>query len=106
GVGGSGMGVAAVREEYAPDVILKAALEFFDSVKDEPFFLYFPTTLPHANGEARKAGKNPNEIPSLGEYADRDWPEPQKGMAAMISRLDQDMGAILAKLKERKLDEN
>jgi arylsulfatase A-like enzyme len=106
GVGGSGMGVAVVREEYAPDVILKAALEFLDSVKDKPFLLYFPTTLPHANGEARKAGKNPNEIPSLGEYANRDWPESQKGVAAMISRVDQDVGTLLAKLKEHKLDEN
>jgi arylsulfatase A-like enzyme len=106
GVGGSGMGVAVVREEYAPDVILKAALEFLDSVKDKPFLLYFPTTLPHANGEARKAGKNPNEIPSLGDYANRDWPESQKGVAAMISRVDQDVGTLLAKLKEHKLDEN
>lgn len=106
GGGASGMGVAVVREEYAPDVILKAALEFLDSVRDKPFLLYFPTTLPHANNEARKAGKNPNEIPSLGEYAKQDWPESEKGHAAMISRLDQDVGAILAKLKERKLDEN
>jgi arylsulfatase A-like enzyme len=62
--------------------------------------------LPHANGEARKAGKSPNEISSLGEYADRDWPAEQKGIAAMISRADQDVGTILAKLKELKLDEN
>ena len=57
--------MAVVREEYAPDVILKAALEFLDSVKDKPFFLYFPTTLPHANGEAPRRARTPMKSPAL-----------------------------------------
>jgi arylsulfatase A-like enzyme len=45
------------------------------------------------------------EVPSLKPYADRDWPEPQKGHAAMITRMDRDIGRLLAKLKELRLDD-
>jgi arylsulfatase A-like enzyme len=45
------------------------------------------------------------EVPSLGDYAELDWPEPQKGHAAMISRLDADVGRLLARLGELGLDE-
>ena len=69
---------------------------------DEPFFLYLALTIPHANNEAGKKGM---EVPCLGDYADLDWPEPQKGHAAMITRLDRDVGRLLAKLKELDLDQ-
>src|SRR3990172_8164665 len=46
------------------------------------------------------------EIPDYGpQYRDRHWAEPQKGLAAMISRLDADVGMILDKLKGLGLDE-
>jgi uncharacterized sulfatase len=46
------------------------------------------------------------EVPDLGEYRDRDWPEPQRGHAAMITRMDRDLGRLLALLKELKVDKN
>jgi arylsulfatase A-like enzyme len=46
------------------------------------------------------------EVPSLGRYADKDWPAPQKGHAAMITRMDGDIGKLMAKLKEIGIDEN
>jgi uncharacterized sulfatase len=45
------------------------------------------------------------EVPDRGEYANLDWPEPQKGHAAMISRMDRDVGRLLDKLKELGIDE-
>ena len=33
------------------------------------------------------------EVPHLGTYKNKDWPAPQKGTAAMISRLDGDVKA-------------
>ncbi|MBD3267579.1 sulfatase-like hydrolase/transferase, partial [bacterium] len=36
----------------------------------------------------------------------KDWPEPQKGHAAMITRMDRDIGTIFKKLKELGIDEN
>jgi arylsulfatase A-like enzyme len=99
-------GVAEKRAEYAPDLFLKEALGFIDQHKDEPFFLYYATTVPHANNERTKAEHNGMEVPDIGPYADRDWPAPEKSKAAMITRLDSDVGKILAKLKDLKIDEN
>lgn len=44
------------------------------------------------------------EVPDWGPYADLDWPEPQKGHAAMISRMDADVGRLIDKLKESGID--
>jgi arylsulfatase A-like enzyme len=95
--GPAGQGVASKRVEWSHDLIAREALGFIDRNRERPFFLYFAATLPHANNEAKNKGM---EIPDYGEYGDRDWPEPEKGRAAMISRLDRDVGDILRKIKE------
>jgi arylsulfatase A-like enzyme len=103
GTGDFGKGVATTKVEYSPDLLAEEALAFIDRNKDRPFFLYFAPTIPHANNEAGKQGM---EVPDYGAYKDRDWPEPQKGHAAMISRLDADVGRLLARLKKHGLDGN
>jgi arylsulfatase A-like enzyme len=103
GEGQYGQGVAIKKMQYSHDLIAEELLSFIDRNKDRPFFLYFAATLPHANNEARDKGM---EIPDYGLYKDKDWPEPQKGLAAMISRLDADVGRILARLKKHGIDEN
>jgi arylsulfatase A-like enzyme len=97
-----GAGVAVQRAVYSHDECAKEALAFVDRQKDGPFFLYLALTLPHANNEAGNRGM---EVPSLDPYADTDWPEPQKGHAAMITRMDRDIGRLLAKIKSLGLDE-
>jgi arylsulfatase A-like enzyme len=103
GQGDFGSGVATKKVEYSHDLVAEEALRFIDENRQHPFFLYVAFTAPHANNEAGKAGM---EVPDLGPYANTDWPEQQKAHAAMISRMDADVGRILAKLKELKLDEN
>ena len=98
-----GQGVASKRVDYSHDFIVKEAMAFLDANHDKPFFLYLPVTLPHANNQAGKEGM---EIPDYGIYRDKDWPQQQKGTAAMISRLDSDVGAIFSRLKEYGIDEN
>ena len=93
----AGRGVAVKREQYAPDLFIEDALKFIRENKDDPFFLYFAMNVPHANNEAGKAGM---EVPDLGEFADQDWPEPEKGFAAMIKNIDRDTGRVLDLLKE------
>jgi arylsulfatase A-like enzyme len=95
--------VASERVEYSADLIQNEALAFLEERRSKPFFLYLAYTLPHANNEAKNRGM---EIPDHGEYASKDWPEPEKGRAAMISRLDRDVGQILAKLRERGLEKD
>ena len=98
-----GQGVASERIEYSDDLIHREALSFIDRNRERPFFLYLATTLPHANNEAGKKGM---EIPDLGEFKDKDWPEPEKGRAAMIARLDRNVGDVLRRLKDLGLDGN
>ncbi len=102
GEGDYGSGVASEKNEYSHDLIFAEALDFIRSSKDSPFFLYLAVTIPHANNEAKEKGM---EIPGYGQYEDKDWPEPQKGLAAMISRLDSDVGTLLETLRELELDE-
>ncbi len=97
-----GAGVAVKRVQYSADLIAQEALDFIDRNKDRPFFLVWTATLPHANNEAGDKGM---EVPDYGIYADKDWPEPQKGHAAMITRLDRDVGRLLERLDELGLAE-
>lgn len=98
-----GQGVATKRIEYSPDLMTREALTFVESNKDKPFFLYLAYTLPHANNEAGNKGM---EVPDLGSFRDRNWPEPQKGLAAMITHLDNGVGQLLDKLKQLGLEDS
>jgi arylsulfatase A-like enzyme len=100
-------GVSSKRAQYSHDLFTKEALEFIDRQQaDSPFFLYLAYTIPHANNERGRAEGNGMEVPDYGPYADRDWPDPEKGRAAMITRMDRDIGALLKRLNDRGLDDN
>jgi uncharacterized sulfatase len=99
----AGGGKSNNRVQYSDDLIAEEALEFVRRHRGERFFLYYAPTLPHANNEARREGM---EVPDLGIYRDRAWPEPIKGYAAMVSRLDEDVGRLLDLLRELHLETN
>jgi arylsulfatase A-like enzyme len=94
-----GAGWARVCAEYSHDLIVDAALRWVDENCARPFFLYLAATIPHANDERRAAKGDGQEVPDYGEYAREPWPDPDKGQAAMIARLDRDVGRLLAKLE-------
>jgi arylsulfatase A-like enzyme len=99
-------GVASKRVVYSPDLVLDEGLKFIERHKAGPFFLYFATIVPHANNEKTRADGNGNEVPADEPYTNEDWPQPEKNKAAMITRLDADVGKLLAKLKELGLEQN
>lgn len=93
--------------DYAPDRIQTAAIEFLKSNRERPFFLYYPSTLPHV------ALHVPDE--ELKPYLELGWNDPpftrsrggytphftpRAAYAAMISRLDAEVGALLDTLDE------
>jgi arylsulfatase A-like enzyme len=100
--------------DYAPDRINAAVLDFIRANKDRPFFLYYPTVIPHV------ALHVPDE--ELKPYLDLGWKDPpftrEKGYgytphftpraayAAMISRMDRYVGNVLKLLDELKLADN
>lgn len=96
-----GQGVATEKVEYSADLLADEAVGYVDRAPaDQPFFLYFAPTLPHANNEARQEGM---EVPDYGLYEQEAWPLPQKGLAAMITRLDDTVGRLVATLERRGL---
>jgi arylsulfatase A-like enzyme len=95
-------GVASKREVYSHDLFAQEALKFVAQEPGKPFFLYLAFTIPHANNEAGKQGM---EVPDDKPYSDKPWPQQQKNHAAMITRMDADIGRLLKRLQELKLDE-
>jgi len=95
--------------DYAPDRMLDAALQFVRENRDGPFFLYFPSTIPHVALHVPDEELKPylgkwDETPFTGNgYTPHQTP--RAAYAAMISRLDKDVGRIMALLKELGLDE-
>jgi arylsulfatase A-like enzyme len=98
--------VAEQRGQYAHDLFAREALAFVEKHRAKPFFLYLAYTIPHANNERTRFDGNGNEVPSDAPYADRPWPQPEKNKAAMITRLDADIGRLFARLKDLQIDEN
>ncbi|MGE4601819.1 MAG: arylsulfatase [Planctomycetota bacterium] len=88
------------RETYSHDVIVDWLLAWIREHASVPFLMHAHLTIPHTNNEQGGATGNGMEVPDLGVYSTRDWPEPEKGFAAMISLLDRDVGRILDLLAE------
>ena len=103
------------KETYAPYLIQQQALSFIEENKDTSFFLYYPTTIPHAELAApeeymekfsgkflpEKSFKGADEGTSrykTGGYGSQE--EVHAAFAAMVTLLDVQVGEIEVKLKE------
>jgi arylsulfatase A-like enzyme len=105
---------------YSADLIHKAALDFLEANKSREFFLFYPTTIPHAELFAKEeylkmfrgkfkpeksfAGVDSGPSFRLGPYGSQ--PEAHAAFASMVSELDDYVGEILAKLNELGLGKN
>lgn len=82
------------RGTYVQDLFQREALAFVRKNHQRPFFLFYAATLPHTK----------LEIDDLGPYAEMPWSPRQKTYAAMVSRLDRDVGQLLDVLRELGVD--
>jgi arylsulfatase A len=97
-------------KDYASDRIAGQALKFIRDNRAKPFFLYYPTIIPHL------ALHVPDD--SLKEYTALKWEDPpaharytphftpRAAYAAMITRMDSYVGRITTLLKELDLEDN
>ncbi|HEY3951340.1 sulfatase-like hydrolase/transferase [Phenylobacterium sp.] len=90
-------GVTVREADYLTDAFTREGLDFIDRHKGGPFFLYMAYNAPHVPLQVTK--KYYDRFP---EIARKD----QRIYAAMVSALDDGVGAIEAKLKADKLDKN
>ena len=91
---------------FAHDVIWNEAIDWLDANKRKPFFLYLPVIIPHGRWGM------PADDPAWQAFKDKPWPQGQKRdtdsrmYAAMMLKLDQQVGELVAKLKADGLEEN
>jgi len=96
---------------YSHDLIADEALKFVKANKDRPFFLYAPFTIPHValqvpeDSLAEYKGKWPDP-PYTGDKGYFPHPNPRACYAAMVTRMDRDVGRIMSLLKELNLEDN
>jgi arylsulfatase A-like enzyme len=105
-VGSTGAGYATKAVQFADDLFAEEAVKFVSANKDRPFFLYWSMVSPHANNERTNALKDGAEVPDYGSYAAEPWPAPDKGHAAMVTRMDSLVGRFLDQLDALGLSEN
>ncbi len=108
------------RGTYGPDPTHQMALKFLEDNKDNEFFLFYPSAIPHAELFAPESyiekyrgkfmpekvynGIDDGERFKLGGYGSQ--PESHAAFAAMVNYLDDQVGELVAKLKELGLDKN
>jgi arylsulfatase len=94
------------QNDYAPTLMHQQAMQFLERNKDQKFFLYYASPLPHLPLQApqkwvdhyrQKLGPEDPYLGNSGYYPNR---TPRATYAAMISYLDEQVGEIVAKLKE------
>src|SRR5215207_9977621 len=89
---------------YSHDLMTSEALAFIRRGDERPFFLYLAYTLPHANNELTRKTGNGMEVPTDAPYAREPWTPQQRNYAAMVTRLDADVGELFRLLKEMDID--
>lgn len=94
--------------QYAPDLMLEEALDWIRDVGERPFCLVFASPLPHLALQLPQADLAPyagafDETPYDGRAGYLPHPRPHAAYAGMITRLDADVGRLLALLDELRL---
>jgi len=97
-------------ETFAPDLMIEEALSFIEDHADRPFFLVFETPVPHVALQVPIESLEPyrnvfDDQPYIGDNGYLPHPLPRAAYAAMISRMDRDIGRMMDLLKDLGLDE-
>ncbi len=96
---------------YATDRMIEEAVDFIEENRDQPFFLYYATPIPHVAIQVPQDSLQPylgkfDETPYLGNKSYLPHPAPRAGYAGMISRMDRNIGKLLATVNQLGLEQN
>lgn len=98
--------------DYSAGIMQEEVINFIKENKDQPFFMYYASPIPHAPLQApkrwvdyylKKFGAEEPYVGNKGYFPHR---YPHAAYAAMVSYLDEQVGEIVATLKEEELYEN
>lgn len=95
-------------EKYSSPLMVHEAVKFIHAHQSQPFFLYLPFIEPHVAMHPPKelVDSYPeawDDRPYRGQCGYLPHPRPRAGYAAMITHLDQHVGAVLKTLDDLKL---
>ena len=101
-------------QDYASDHINDAALDFLEQHQDRPFFLYYPTLIPHVAlhvpdedvAPYRAMGWEDPPFTREGGFGYTPHFTPRAAYAGMITRMDRYIGRILDRLQELGLEKD
>ncbi len=104
------------QQQYTHDLIANETLDFIKRHKDEPFFLYVPFTIPHAELLVPEDSIDPfkGKFEETPHYSAKDGGRghygtqlmPKAAFAGMVERMDRDVGRMMDLLKELGIDDN
>ncbi|WP_299668338.1 arylsulfatase [uncultured Polaribacter sp.] len=86
------------KKVYSQEIFMDSILNFIIKNKEKPFFLYFPTQLPHgpvAIPKVHKDFKNDERLTQI-----------EKEYASMVKMLDDNVGQIMKALKKQDIDDS
>ncbi|MHB0756724.1 arylsulfatase [Polaribacter sp. M15] len=108
------------KKQYAPNLIHQKALSFIEKHQKAPFFLFYPTIIPHAelfapkqyinqfigkfNPEKSYKGVDQGKLYKKGRYGSQK--NGHAAFVAMITLLDDQVGEIVQKIKDLGLEKN
>jgi len=100
------------QDDYAPDVMYSEMENFVEENRANPFFFYWASLIPHVALQAPQrwvdyyVEKFGDETPYTGNKGYYPHRHPHAAYAAMISYLDENVGKLVAKLKELGIYDN
>lgn len=100
------------QNDYAPDLMFNEIKQFVNANKENPFFLYWATNIPHVPLQVPKkwidyyVNKFGDEKPYTGENGYYSQRYPHAAYAGMISYLDDQVGKLVQQLKDLGIYEN
>jgi arylsulfatase A-like enzyme len=114
-IDGKTVAVKTDNTKYTEDLIVNKAVDFINENKEQPFFLYMPLTVPHAelkvpdsllkkfqNADGSSKFQPETPFKKKGNYDSQE--QPHAAFAAMVNKLDTDVGTIVALIKKLGLD--
>ncbi len=90
---------------YTQDLFTEKAIDYIKANKDHPFFLFVSYTIPHYS-DYPKESPDHYLVPDDKPYTNRNWPQRAKNYAAMITRMDKDVGILMNLIRNLQLEEN
>lgn len=113
-VDGKSREISIPANRYSHDLFVEEAKNFIERNKDKPFFLYLPFTIPHAGLEIPEDDMQYTDKDGVsifpettfpGKASYKPQPYPKATYASMISKMDSNIGSILALLQTLLIDE-